>query len=193
MEKMRVGRSKQSERVSTFLVQAQLVRSGTNHSFVLNLGYISISVSEKFRIFRGNILFEFWTAAASASAFVALSIEDNLCSQNWFHLFTLIQSVNNNLHPSQSVSWLFCEEIFFHEAPNLNGLFKEELQSYVFVMWNPTRKACHLGPTKYFKSHLYADIRSTYSSWQFCILNLGDKSFGSIWDKTSSSAKVALG
>ena len=51
MEKMRVGRSKQSERVSTFLVRAQLVRSGTNHSFVLNLGYISISVSEKFRNF----------------------------------------------------------------------------------------------------------------------------------------------
>ena len=51
LEKMRVGRSKQSERVSTFLVRAQLVRSGTNHSFVLNLGYISIPVSEKFRNF----------------------------------------------------------------------------------------------------------------------------------------------
>ena len=92
VEKMRDGRSNQSERVTTFPLQAQLVRSGNQptmasfqryFSFYFFPFYFSTMASFQryfpfaFRQifnFLQNILFELKTRA-SAKSFVALSIE----------------------------------------------------------------------------------------------------------------------
>ena len=89
-EKMRVGTSLSVSVLSYFRLSMSEVEP-TIASF--SRIYFPFSFGEILN-FRGNILFEFSTA--STKAFVALSIEDNSCSHNWFEaIFTFIQSVLN--------------------------------------------------------------------------------------------------
>ena len=73
VEKMRDGRSNQSERVTTFPLQAQLVRSGNQPTMASFQRYFPFTFRRIFH-FLQNILFELKTRA-SAKSFVALSIE----------------------------------------------------------------------------------------------------------------------